>query len=407
EGEELTLYQKKFSMKEILNRLASGGFETRMYYSVQRDEVYCKIRCPLDRLEREADRVDYKLQLEPLALQAVCEAGRPGRWGPIKIQDKHKQCCYEPFQHIYAQYEYDRPEVAHLYRRYGDGVKRTPFRGVDRLKIEYGVMVAKRGDGGCNLDIVRLVKNKCVMAFFPLHDKVEMRSLQLKWLRFFQWPWNQPIDDVKDYYGEKVGLYFLWVAHYTTWLLPAALVGLLCWINVASAGNDPNTPGAAAFAVFIALWSTCFCEFWKRKQAMYAMKWGMVGFEAEEQTRPQFKGDRSTDPVDGSPIDYFPPSEARRRASLSATVIFGLILVVIASVGSIFVMKYFLTTSVDLTVSGIPFGSILPSLANAIQIQVMNLVYGSMAIALNDHENHRTDTAYEDALIAKTFLFQF
>ncbi|CAN0037026.1 unnamed protein product, partial [Phaeothamnion confervicola] len=30
-----------------------------------------------------------------------------------------------------------------------------------------------------------------------------------------------------------------------------------------------------------------------------------------------------------------------------------------------------------------------------------------MAIALNNHENHRTDTAYEDALIAKTFLFQF
>ena len=25
-----------------------------MFYSVQRDEVYCKIRCPLERLEREA-----------------------------------------------------------------------------------------------------------------------------------------------------------------------------------------------------------------------------------------------------------------------------------------------------------------------------------------------------------------
>ncbi len=25
-----------------------------MFYSVQRDEVYCKIRCPLERLQREA-----------------------------------------------------------------------------------------------------------------------------------------------------------------------------------------------------------------------------------------------------------------------------------------------------------------------------------------------------------------
>ena len=32
---------------------------------------------------------------------------------------------------------------------------------------------------------------------------------------------------------------------------------------------------------------------------------------------------------------------------------------------------------------------------------------GSIAIKLNDFENHRTDTEYEDALIGKTFVFQF
>jgi hypothetical protein len=39
--------------------------------------------------------------------------------------------------------------------------------------------------------------------------------------------------------------------------------------------------------------------------------------------------------------------------------------------------------------------------------QVLNAIYGSVAIALNDYENHRTDTQYEDALIAKTFIFQY
>lgn len=38
---------------------------------------------------------------------------------------------------------------------------------------------------------------------------------------------------------------------------------------------------------------------------------------------------------------------------------------------------------------------------------MLNAIYGSVAIALNDYENHRTDTQYEDALIAKTFIFQF
>ncbi len=44
---------------------------------------------------------------------------------------------------------------------------------------------------------------------------------------------------------------------------------------------------------------------------------------------------------------------------------------------------------------------------NAVQIQILNAIYGYIAIALNDYENHRTDTEYEDALIAKTFMFQY
>lgn len=47
-------------------------------------------------------------------------------------------------------------------------------------------------------------------------------------------------------------------------------------------------------------------------------------------------------------MDYFPPSESRKRFFLSQTVILGLILAVIAVVASIFWLKYFLTqVSID------------------------------------------------------------
>lgn len=80
------------------------------------------------------------------------------------------------------QYTCDRPELDSLYKKYGggEGERRIPFRGVDRLKLLYGILVAKRGDMGCNLDILRLLKSKCLLGFFPLHDKVELRSLQIK-----------------------------------------------------------------------------------------------------------------------------------------------------------------------------------------------------------------------------------
>ena len=45
----------------------------------QADEVYVKIRAPLDRLMREADRVDMKLPLNPDMLRRVLKTGRVSR----------------------------------------------------------------------------------------------------------------------------------------------------------------------------------------------------------------------------------------------------------------------------------------------------------------------------------------
>ncbi|CAM9680880.1 unnamed protein product [Chrysoparadoxa australica] len=411
-GKDLSPYQKKFTLKEVITRLTMGGLETAMFYSAQSDEVYVKIRCPLDRLKAEADRIDYKLLLEQTTLRSACANGRPGVWEPINIVDEFKLCKYDPYQYIYAPYsgKADRPDVECLYTRYGSSITRTPFRGVDRMKLIYSILTTRAGDGGCNLDVVRLMTKGCILGFYPLHEKVELRELEQHWLNFFQAPWKQPISAVKDYFGEKVALYFTWLGHYTTWLIPASILGVLAWAHVAYNGNDPNVWGTAVFSVFIMVWSTMFTEFWKRKESNCTMKWGTIGYEEGEQTRPQFKGERGTDPVDGSPMDYFPKSEARQRLTISYTVIFGLICVVIVVIASIFILKNFLADTdrqEQLTAGGVNYASIIPALVNAIQIIVMNYIYSSVALKLNKMENHRTDTEFEDNLILKTFLFQF
>ncbi|CAN0540169.1 unnamed protein product, partial [Laminaria digitata] len=47
-----------------------------------------------------------------------------------------------------------------------------------------------------------------------------------RWLQYFRVPWKEPTDDIKDYFGEKIGLYFLWLGHYTTWCVRSGWVGL-------------------------------------------------------------------------------------------------------------------------------------------------------------------------------------
>ena len=43
----------------------------------------------------------------------------------------------------------------------------------------------------------------------------------------------QPLNVIKDYYGEEAGFYFSWFMHYTGWLIPLSIIGLLyCLITV-------------------------------------------------------------------------------------------------------------------------------------------------------------------------------
>jgi anoctamin-1 len=40
----------------------------------------------------------------------------------------------------------------------------------------------------------------------------------------------QPLDYVKEYFGVKIGLYFAWLGFYTHMLIPASVVGVICFI---------------------------------------------------------------------------------------------------------------------------------------------------------------------------------
>jgi hypothetical protein len=160
------------------------------------------------------------------------------------------------------------------------------------------------------------------------------------------------------------------------------------------------------FAGLMAIWSVLFLEHWKRTEKNTAMKWGTIGFEENEVDRPQFVGEPVLSPVNGKPSLYFPRYERSKRECLSSAVIYTLILIVIAVIGSIFALRIAIS-STHATVGGVDLASVIASVLLAIQIQVLNGVFGEVALKLNNRENHRTDTEYEDALIAKTFSFQF
>ena len=50
------------------------------------------------------------------------------------------------------------------------------------------------------------------------------------WAKWSRWYKYQPLDHIRDYFGEKIAIYFAWLGFYTGWLLPAAIVGLAVFL---------------------------------------------------------------------------------------------------------------------------------------------------------------------------------
>ena len=72
------------------------------------------------------------------------------------------------------------------------------------------------------------------------------------------------------------------------------------------------------------LWSTFYIESWKQTNARFSLRWGMNGFEEQEQSRPQFinhpRCEKIKSPITGQEITWFNPRMYLRRLALGACI---------------------------------------------------------------------------------------
>jgi Calcium-activated chloride channel len=153
-----------------------------------------------------------------------------------------------------------------------------PFSNLIRLHLI--VSILERGENGCcGADIHQLLADESFLAVYPLHNK-EMKDMLIRnWMPLHIPPWHQPTDLAKEYFGEKVALYFEFLGHYLTWLLPLAAAGLIVALDVLiEYGMFKDFTEALIrgylipfYSIFVAFWSTLMLEYWKRKESAKAM----------------------------------------------------------------------------------------------------------------------------------------
>uniref|UniRef100_A0A673AFR2 Anoctamin n=1 Tax=Sphaeramia orbicularis TaxID=375764 RepID=A0A673AFR2_9TELE len=133
----------------------------------------------------------------------------------------------------------------------------------------------------------------------------------------------QPVDLIRKYFGEQIGLYFAWLGVYTQLLIPPSVLGIIVFLygiftvdanvpsqetcneslnitmcplcdgvcdywqlstvcSLARASYLFDNGATVLFAIFMSLWAACFLEHWKRRQMCLKHAWDLTSLEDEE-----------------------------------------------------------------------------------------------------------------------------
>jgi hypothetical protein len=264
---------------------------------------------------------------------------------------------------------------------------------------------------------------------------------------------QQPIQEIRDYFGERVAFYFLWMGFTIKWLcfsVPAALV-FSVFYSAARANEKAQVVAYLIAAFLFMVGSTVYLKMWKRLQLYYARLWGCLGGVAFESNRPDYRGDFVNNPLDENrKTKKYPPLKSFAVKATAMTVTFAFIALVIIAVLAIYALQARILRELSWTLSAagefadqqvagdtcsgevywppqrcqsgindlnLPdydtccrarsSAKTVASVLFSVQICVFQLVWGVIHLKLVDFSNPRTDEEYRDLAIKYLFPFSF
>uniref|UniRef100_A0A7S0YXI9 Anoctamin transmembrane domain-containing protein n=1 Tax=Hemiselmis tepida TaxID=464990 RepID=A0A7S0YXI9_9CRYP len=291
----------------------------------------------------------------------------------------------------------------------------TALSSLQLLELTHSVVTMEPFDDGSGdaqaFDPQRLVDDGQIVAYFYLHYERSRLKLLQNWVASYLSP--QPLEDIRDYFGEKVALFYTWVGFYNTMLwLPAAIGTLLSCTKVYFGTSD--TPWVSMYGVFMTLWSVLVCHLWKRLEAQRRFEWDTIEFEEQEVMRVEFMKNPATlrnthkNEVTGAVDEYYfdeggylPPTGRAGRCLVTFGVIF--VMDGLSILLSVFIYQHAVhpLLSVEDHQTGSTVGGVLFSLTSL----VLDRVFSLLIERLIQWENWTTETQHEDALIVRSCLF--
>uniref|UniRef100_H3CN56 Anoctamin n=1 Tax=Tetraodon nigroviridis TaxID=99883 RepID=H3CN56_TETNG len=473
EPAEPAFHEMRMIREEFEANLLEAGLE------IERDSEakthgpsYTRLHAPWPVLCREAEFLKIKVPTKT-SYKLKEESGFGSRMSTVWRK------LNQPFQPKVPHQDQESTKfLSHCFSRdklhlYNITSKDTFFDNATRGRIVYEILRRTVCVRTCQtIGISTLIAKGVYDSAFPLHDgdfavvghveeKNDRQVLHEEWARYSAFYKYQPIDLVRKYFGEKIGLYFAWLGVYTQLLIPASIVGIivfgygmatmntnipsqemcddslnftmcpLCdgacdyWhlstaCGTARASHLFDNPGTVFFAIFMSLWAVLFLEQWKRRQISLSFSWDLTGIEEDEehprpkyetillqkrqrkQTKKKHKKKTECEVYFRAPMLFISLVALLFGFGLTFSAVFGVIIYRI-TVSALMAMSPDpeIKSNVRVTVTATAV------IINLVVILILDEIYGSVALWLTELEIPKTETNFEERLILKAFLLKF
>ncbi|KAM4552958.1 anoctamin-1 [Fundulus diaphanus] len=347
-GEEKALMREEFEAG-----LLEAGLQIERDKEKLNGISFIRLHIPWTILSREAE-----LQKIKVAVKKKCElrkrTGIAGMWDTVVTQlnrpfqpdvpdnDIHKdlqsRVHFKTLKHSFIR------DKLHLY-----DIKSTAtlFDNATRSRIVAEIIARTTCTRTCQTTgINSLLARGVYISAFPLHDgsftrrgrkdqRNDRQLLHEEWANYGVMFKYQPVDLIRKYFGEQIGLYFAWLGVYTQLLIPPSVLGIIVFLygiftvdtnvpsqetcddnlnitmcplcdavcdywrlssvcSLARASYLFDNGATVLFAIFMSLWAACFLEHWKRRQVCLKHSWDLTSLEHEEvmkqdELRPEYE----------------------------------------------------------------------------------------------------------------------
>lgn len=230
--------------------------------------------------------------------------------------------------------------------------------------------------------------------------------------------WYQPLEEIRDYFGDDVGLYFSWLGTYTKALLLQSALGMVVMVyQPIAAAKEPEcnffgcgvayNPLTIFYSVYVGIWSTIFIETWHRRENELRFLWGTEKLSQIEQPRASFVGELDTNPETGRQLLVVKSQSTQYAKVIASTMVsVAFILFTIASAVAAQMVRYIKVEDAQGLLEQKKYEMLSAGL-NLTIIGVYGFIFEALADYLTEWENHRTQSEYDNSRVGKNFLFQF